>query len=463
MQFINTEKLLKGFEVTEEIPSQKEILSNTIKMAWPAVVESFLVSLTSFVDTIMIGALGSYAIAAVGLTTQPKFLALAVFIALSVAVSSVTSRRKGENDRESANKILRTAIIFCVTLTSLVSVLFIAFADPILKLIGSEAQTHEAAKEYYVVIMIGLIFTTMSIVINACQRGAGNTIIAMRTNVIANLINMLFNFLLIEGRFGFPALGITGAALATVIGTTVGCAISFYSITKPTGFIYIKAVKGIWAKVSDIKSIINVGSSALVEQVFLRLGFLLVTMVIARLGTTALAANQIAMNFASISFCVADGLAIASVALVGRSLGQKRLDLARIYSSSCQKIGLICSTFIAPLFFFFGRYMFLLFTNEQVILDYGQQIMQILSIAVFFQVSQVNMMGCLRGAGDTKFTAMVSLLSVTFIRPFSSWLFCYPLGLGLIGAWFGFTTDQFVRFLLSFIRFKKGKWLKIKL
>ena len=82
---------------------------------------------------------------------------------------------------------------------------------------------------------------------------------------------------------------------------------------------------------------------------------------------------------------------------------------------------------------------------------------------LFFQIEQVVLFGCLRGAGDTKFTALVSLISVTFIRPGMSWLLCYPLGIGLIGAWLGTFCDQVLRFILTFLRFRKGEWTKIRL
>ena len=96
-------------------------------------------------------------------------------------------------------------------------------------------------------------------------------------------------------------------------------------------------------------------------------------------------------------------------------------------------------------------------------MDYGEMIMRILSVILFVQIEQVVLFGCLRGAGDTKFTAFVSLISVTCIRPGMSWLLCYPVGLGLMGAWLGTACDQVVRFVMTFVRFRKGNWTKLKL
>ena len=155
------------------------------------------------IDTIMVSSMGSYAIAAVGLTTQPKFVGLAIFLSLNVAVSAIVARRRGEHDQESANRVLTQAILITLGLTAIVSVVCVALADPIIHLSGSAEDTHEPARNYFIIIMGGMVFNTLSMVINAAQRGAGNTKIAMRTNLISNGVNMVFNYLLIGGNLGF--------------------------------------------------------------------------------------------------------------------------------------------------------------------------------------------------------------------------------------------------------------------
>lgn len=432
-------------------------------MAWPSILESFLVGLVGFIDTIMVSGLGAYAIAAVGLTQQPKFIGIALFMAMSTAISALVARRRGEDNRESAVRILRMCLLVTIVLTAVVSVVFVALADPIIRFAGSAPDTHEAAVEYFQIIMVGIVFTTVMLVINAAQRGAGNTKIAMRTNIVANLVNVLFNYLLISGNFGFPALGTRGAAIATVIGSAVGCAMSLASLLSKNSFVYIRSAAGWIASRFDVRSLLNVGSSAFVEQIFIRIGFLLFAVTVANLGTTSYAAHQIGMNMMSLSFSLGDGLAVASVALVGRSLGQERRDLAKLYASLCQRLGLLCAFLMSMLFLFFGRQLFGLFSNEAAILDLGVMIMRILCFVIYLQITQVVFFGCLRGAGDTKFTALASLISVAIIRPGLSWLLCYPLGLGLLGVWLGLVGDQLTRFLLGYFRFKQGKWLKIKI
>ena len=167
------------------------------------------------------------------------------------------------------------------------------------------------------------------------------------------------------------------------------------------------------------------------------------------------------MNVLNIAFCFGDGLSVASVALVGQSMGEKRIDLAQIYGSICQRIGFLISILLGIVFFVFGRNIVGLFSSEPKILDDGAVLLDMMAFIVLLQISQVIFNGCLRGAGDTRFVAVVSLISVTFVRPFFSWLFCYPVGLGLVGAWVALMLDQLVRFLLSRYRFGSGKWSKI--
>ncbi|MCD2502851.1 MATE family efflux transporter [Clostridium sp. NSJ-145] len=456
--------VINNLQVIDEIPKTKTLVIKAIKVAWPSTVESFLVAMVSFIDTIMVSTLGSYAIAAVGLTTQPKFLCLTLFISLNIAVSSVVARRKGEGDRKRANNTLFQALIITVGLSIIISALAIIFAEPFLRFAGSQSDTHGFSVIYFRIIMGGLIFNVVSLVINAAQRGCGNTKIAMRTNLASNLVNVVFNYLLIGGKFGFPALGVAGAAIATVLGTMVAFFMSIYSISHSDGFLNIKSFKKNFnIDKNSLKSLFSVGSSSFVEQIFMRTGFLLYSLIIANLGTSAFAAHQIGMNIINISFSLGDGLAVAGVALIGQNLGKKRPDLAKIYGSICRRMGLIASIMISIIYAILGKDIFRLFTNDPDVLKYSANIMSLVIVIVIFQIAHAIYGGCLRGAGDTKYTAIVSLISITFIRPSVGWLLTYPLSMGLMGAWFGILTDQIVRFYLTSRRFKSGKWTEIKI
>ena len=214
----------------------KENFKVVFNMAWPAIVESFFVAFAGLVDSLMVSRMGSYAVAAVGLTTQPKFMGLSLFFAVNVSISALVARRFGGSQRKEANCIFTTAMYFVLSAAIVLSILFVAGADTIIRLCGSsdataeDIATHKAAVTYFRIIMGGMIFNCIQMAVNSAQRGAGNTRITMRTNVTSNLVNIVLNYLLIEGHFGFPALGIVGAALATVLGTVVSSVMSIISI-----------------------------------------------------------------------------------------------------------------------------------------------------------------------------------------------------------------------------------------
>lgn len=436
-----------------------------LRMAVPAIIESFFVAFAGLVDSYMVSSLGANSVAAVGLTTQPKFLGLSVFIAFNVSISALVARRFGENKRREANSVLVTSLMMIVFLSVALGILLAFFAPQIMSWCGSTPETHSEAVYYYRIIMGGMIFNCMQMGINSAQRGAGNTQITMRTNITSNTLNIIFNYLLINGHFGFPALGVTGAALATVLGTVVACIMSIISILKPGVFVSIPYIikEKIRPSIIALKHIVKVGYSVFFEQLLMRIGFMLTAIMAAKQGNASMAAHQVGMNIMSLSFAFGDGLQTAAVALIGRSLGEKKPDRAKEYGRTCQMIGGIISVALAFIYFFGARLLMGLFFREADIVDIGVSIMHIIIFVVLFQIRQVVYMGCLRGAGDTLYTAIASTISVTLIRTLFSYLFGYTFGLGITGIWLGVLGDQISRYVFAAIRFKAGKWVKIKI
>ncbi len=443
----------------------KENIKITIDMAWPAILESFFVAFAGLVDSLMVSSLGAYAVAAVGLTTQPKFLGLSLFFAVNVAVSALVARRRGEGRQEEANRIMYTALTFVIAAAVVLSVSLVLLAGPIITLCGSTPETHDTAVIYFQIIMGGMIFNCVQMCINSAQRGAGNTKITMRTNITSNTVNIIGNYLLIEGHFGFPALGIHGAAIATVFGTVVACVMSIISITKPAGFISIPFIfkNKIRPAFSTFINLVKIGYSVFFEQILMRVGFMMTAVMAAKQGTDAMAAHQVGMNIMGLSFSFGDGLQSAAVALIGRSLGQGNQELAKEYGRICRRIGGIISVFLAIVYFTGARTLLRLFFEEEHIVEIGVGIMYVIIFVVVFQISQVIYMGCLRGAGDTFYTAMASTISVTIIRTGASYIFGYMLGFGIVGIWLGVLADQISRFIFASTRFKAGKWTQIKI
>lgn len=443
----------------------KATIRPTLRMAIPAIIESFFVAFAGLVDSFMVSSLGANAVAAVGLTTQPKFLGLSVFIAFNVSISALVARRFGENKRREANTVLFTSLIMIVSLAVLLGALLSLFAPQIMLWCGSTPETHDNAVLYYRIIMSCMIFNCIQMGINSALRGAGNTQITMRTNITSNTVNIIFNYLLINGHFGFPALGIMGAAIATVLGTVVACVMSIISILKPSFFVSIPYIikEKIRPSLTALKNIVKVGYSVFFEQLLMRIGFMLTALMAAKQGNASMAAHQVGMNIMSLSFAFGDGLQAAAVALIGRSLGEKKPDKAKEFGRTCQMIGGIISVMLAFIYFFGARLLMSLFFKESDIVAIGVGIMHIIILVVLFQIRQVIYMGCLRGAGDTLYTAIASTISVTIIRTVVSYLFGYTFGFGISGIWLGVLGDQLSRYIFAAARFKAGKWVGIKI
>lgn len=449
-------------------PQQSErqrMTRKAISVAWPAMAESFFVTLAGMIDTMMVSAMGSYAVAAVGLTNQPKFIGLTLFFGVNIAVSALIARRKGEQRRENANEIMLTGMLLTAALCVVISLLFVVFAPQIMTAAGSNADTHEAAVEYFRIIMGGTFFNVLTMIINAAQRGSGNTRLSMVTNLTSSVVNVFFNYLLIGGNLGFPKLGIRGAAIATVLGTVVSAAMAVYSLFRPNSYIRIPDMirNRIRATKESLKSIWNLAYNSSMENIAMRVGFVATALLAARLGTDEFAAHNIGMNILGLGFSFADGMQVAAVALTGEALGAGRKQEAREYGSICQRIGFLISIGLAVLLLVGGRWFYSLYFSEEHILDMGVLITRYTMVIVLLQISQIIYTGCLRAAGDVRYTLVVALISVTVIRTVMTLLLVAVFNLGLHGIWLGVLSDQLSRFLLMRRRFRQGKWVDLRI
>lgn len=436
-----------------------------LQIAWPSVLESFFIALAGLIDTFMVSSIGPNAVAAIGLTTQPKFIALSFFIAISVSVSALVARRKGEQDKKMANQTMVTAMIVALLLCLIISSVFVIFTPQILKLSGSSPDTHDLGVSYFRIIMGGLIFNVISMTINAGQRGSGNTQIAFTTNLVSSLVNILFNYLLINGNLGFPKLGVAGAGLATVMGAIVAAIMSFSSLFRRSSYMSFKLIKKYALGFSNFifKEILALGSNIFIENIAARIGFLVTAITAAKLGTDQFAAHNVGMNLLSLSFSFGDGMQVAAVALTGNALGARKKDEAIKYGKTCQQIGLSISIIISIILVLFRKNIFRMFFDDEKIIAMGSIITFYLIFIVIFQISQIIFGGALRAAGDVKYTLAVSLISITFIRSAATLFFVNVLHLGIQGIWMGIMADQISRFVGLWTRFRKGDWVNIEI
>ena len=458
-----------------DLPSDRNMYRTYISMAIPSVLEMVLISLINMADTIMVSGLGTDAVAAVGLVGQPRFIMLCFFWALCTGVTAVVARRKGEGRQADANLALRNALVIAALLSIVLCVIFLPFSDALMLFAGAEAgRTLRDASDYFLIIGLALPFNAISMVICAAQRGCGNTKLTMVVNITSNLVNILFNFLLINGIGPFPMLGVRGAAIASFIGLFAGFVLSIVSLMRGRSqnrFLLLHRHDSWKLDRTASMDVIHIAASSMVEQICLRIGFFAYAKIVAGLGTDAFAAHQIDMQFLSLSFSFADGLGVAGTSLVGQMLGQKRKDLAYIYGTLAQRFAFIVSLFIATGCVLGRQTLVGWFINDATagptVRGMAETVMLIVGLFQPFQMVATVVSGALRGAGDVKYTARVMALTVTLIRPVLSiaavlLLKDRDIGLALAGVWFASLGDMVTRMILVLRRYKKGNWQDIK-
>jgi putative MATE family efflux protein len=429
-----------------------------------------LTQLASMVDLIMVGQLGPAALTSVGLSTQPKFLTMAMFMAMNVGATAMVARCKGAGNPKRANLILRQAIMMTFILSSLAALLGYLFADQLIILMGAaDPVVLSGGAIYFKIQMIGLPFLALTSTSTATLRGVGNSRTPMVYNMAANLINVVFNYLLIYGNFGFPRWEVAGASLATIIGQTAAFFMAFGSLLWGKNYIHLHIRKGFLPgflpDAGAIRSIVKIGFPAMLEQLVMRTGMIIYTRMIAGLGVVSFATHQICMSIQAFSFMNGQAFAISATSLTGQSLGKRRIDMAQIYTTRTRRVGMAVSLGIALVSFVFGGRIVALYTSgsdSEEIVRVGAKLMMLVALIQPLQSSQFILAGSLRGAGDTKSVAAIIFVTVLIIRPLIAYLFIYVFETGVIGAWVGFVADQAVRSLFVLLRYYSGKWKSIK-
>ncbi len=464
----------RDLKVTKAIPEgvkSKELYQDIIKIAWPSFVELLLTQLASMVDLMMVGSMGgtanpeigTQALAAVGLTTQPKFLLMGAFVAMNTGVTALVARYKGQNDKEHANLVVRQGLMLTFILTAILSVLGTVFARPMVVFMGSQEEIVTLwATQYLQIQMIGFMTMALTSTITAALRAVGDSKTCMIYNLIANVVNVVFNWLLIYGNCGFPELGVAGASLATVIGQFVAFIIAFVVILRGNEFLKLELRLGFKPEKLVLGNIVNIGLPAMLEQILMRAGMIIFAKTVASLGTTAYATHQVCMNIQALSFMTGQAFAVSATTLMGQSLGKRRTDMAQAYCSRTRTVGFSFSLILAAVFVFLGGAIVGLYNSDPQIIETGSKIMLFVAFLQPFQSSQFIIAGGLRGAGDTKTTAMITFITVLLVRPTVA-ILLVNLGFGLYGAWMALACDQILRSALVLGRYQSGKWKLIKL
>lgn len=448
----------KSKAIIDEDTSTKKVVFD---LAWPVIAEQSLATVTHIVDMMMVGRLGAAAVTAIGLTMQPVFFSMALASALSVGTTALVSRFIGSNNSKSAASVLQQSVIISIIFSSVFAVFFYFMAPEVLNLMGAEKEVIILGTGYLRIMTPGFIFMILGFIVTAALRGAGETKIPMQVNIIINILNVIGNYLLIFGKFGFPELGVNGAALATTLSRSFGGMVLLFITFSSYSVIKLKAKNFFAFDIDLIKRILRVGVPTAMEESVRRLAQMLFVRVIASLGTTAFAAHQIAINAESISYMPGFGIAVAATTIVGQNLGAKNPEGAEKGSFEAWKLGSIVMGFMALIFLIFPEQLIKLYTSDPEIISRGALNLRIIAFSQIPMGTHFIFAGSLRGAGDTKAVFYSTAVSTWVFRLLLGYLLVHTFNLGLAGGWIAMVIDWSVRGSYVFYRFKNGKWKTI--
>lgn len=449
-------------EEAEQITEQESVQKKIVSMAWPVVAELSTTTLTQIVDMMMVGRLGAAAVASVGISMMPLQYSIRLFNALNVGTTALVARFSGSNEPHLASKTLHQSLILTFGVILILASTFFVFAPQIISFMGAEAEVVAIGTVYLRVLVPGFTLMLLRMVVTAALRGMGDTRTPMKVNIMVNVFNIIGNYLLIFGKFGFPELGVYGAALSTSLARGVGALVMLFLLARNHPHMWVGWKKFFRVDISMIKRIGRVGLPASAEQIIQRIAQVFYLRIVTSLGTTALAAHQIALKTESLSYMPAFGLAVATAALVGQNLGAKKPERAQQSGKIAWLMAMTLMGFMGILFFFFSQQFMLLFTDDKEVIANGATALQVVAFAQIPMATHFIFAWGLRGAGETKSVFFATSISTWVGRLGGAYLFVNVMGLGLKGAWMAQIIDWSMRGAYVLYRFFKGKWKQVK-
>lgn len=423
----------------------------------PAIAESLAAVIITSIDTKMVSALGPQAISGISFTTQPKLIFFSIFFALGTALNMFIAQTYGKKDKEGANEYLKSILKITIILSLILGALLFIAAEPIMELCNQQEDTIHYSISFFRIVMGLMIFHNISVVLNGALRGIGENRITLISSLSMGLVDILFNFLLIEGRLGFPQMGVMGNAIATVLGTAVACLVSYIGLVKKQNFLSLKGVfsYSLGKNKERTKIIRSKAGDYVLENIFIRIGFLISSVISSYLASSQTAVYSVGMILFNYSFAFADGLGKATLTLVGNSAGAKNIQDVYYYKNTIYKIGLACSLILSLIFIFGSRLFFSFFFDDQNSLQEGFYTSLIICLLVFLQILRFIDISSLRGIGQSRIPKRIALLCVLFVNPITSFLFSRVFMLDIWGIWLASFITQAVWFLAGSIQCKK--------
>ncbi len=432
-----------------------------ISLAWPAVVGNLMYTLTSLVDMIMVGGLGVTALAAVGLGGLILWVSYGIMASVATGTTALVARFTGARRKKDVRRALTQAFL----LVALFSVFLTAFAyhysEAVLRIMGADHEVSRLGGSYLRMVFLSTFFFFFSYVAEGALRGGGDTKTPLKIDMVVNALNVVLDYLLIYGKFGFPMLGVPGAGIASAVSFTMGALVYFGVLLSGR---YAVSLKGASLAVDTqvMGRILRIGVPSSVERLVMAGSMTVYTSIIIGFGTAALAAHQVGLRIESLSFMPGLGFAVAATALVGQNLGAEKPEKAYSLGWETSKLCAWLMSLVGVVLFLFPETFLHIFTRDEEVVELGVIYLRLVAISQPALALTFVLAGGLNGAGDTRWVMYTTVLGLWFFRLPLAYLLGMVLGLGVLGAWVAMIIDILARSLALAYRFRSKKWMAIE-
>jgi MATE family, multidrug efflux pump len=432
-------------------------------MAIPLILSTGALSIQHFVDRMFLTWYSPEAIAASVPSGILNFTILSLFIGTASYVSTFVAQYLGSGQFRRMGEVVWQGIFF--SLSSLpVMLIFIPLSDPIFSLIGHEPGVMELETRYFVILCMGGVFPVVSAALGGFFSGLGSTWVVMWANLTGTLINIVLDYLLIFGRFGFPEMGITGAALATVIAGIITMLLFFLVLFSRRIREPYFILEGFRVKRMLLFRLIKFGFPNGVQFFLDMMGFTIFILLVGRYGKIELAATNIAFNINSLAFMPMIGFGIAISVMVGQNLGDGNPDEAEFATWSGAQMTLVYMITISACYLLFPRVFLSPFGMKgdpevyNQIMDYGIVLLRFIAFFSVFDTFTIIFASAIKGAGDTKFVMKAIVTASWTILVIPTFLAVIVFEWHLYVTWIFATVYVTVLAFIFLIRFMRGSW-----
>src|SRR5437660_9499555 len=426
-------------------------------LAVPMVLEMVLESLFAVVDVFFVGRLGADAVATVGLTESMLSLVFAVGMGLSLSTTAMVARRIGEKDPEGAADAAVQAIFLGLMISLAIGLPCLLFAPNLLRLMGATPQIVAVGSGYTRICLGGSCAVLLLFLNNAIFRGAGDAAIAMRLLWVSNIINLFLDPCLIFGWGPFPRLGVTGAAVATLTGRSIGLAYQFYRLLRGTERIRILR-RQIRLNFEVLARLVRVSITGILQFAIAHTSWIGLVRIVSMFGAAALAGYTIAIRVIIFVILPSWGLSNAAATLVGQNLGAKQPERAE---ASVWRTGFYNMLFlgtIGVLFVLFAEPVVRLFTHDPSVVPLGASCLRILSYGNIGYAYGMVMLQAFNGAGDTVTPTIVNLFGFWLLEIPLAWWLALRAGFASNGVFFSIVIAEAAIAVAGVLLFRRGHW-----